>query len=143
MVNQGDDSLNEKAKSVAGYGLAGLGTGGALHKAYSSIPSVHESVRHHSIKDEAKWLAEAKLNNIGNKLMVGGALVGLGYGANRLRQKAKAKTGTITKTATLTTPGQSLKASKQVGSLKTAPSLAGPSTTSQIRGQFIGKKGIP
>ena len=40
-------------------------------------------------------------------------------------------------------PAMALKASKQVGKVKVTPSATGRSTTSQISGRLIGKKGIP
>ena len=146
LTHQGDESSPEQAKSVAGYGLAGLGTGGALHKAYSSMPKVYESMNR-PMSDAAKFTAGARNNAIGNKLMLGGAAVGAGYGAYRAHKKSQRaqmdKKGTMTKLSTLLSPAIALKASKQVGKLKVTPSAHGSNITTQIRGQLIGRKGTP
>jgi len=152
LTHQGDESGSEKAKSVAGYGLAGLGTGGAIHKAYSSMPKVFEGMNRLPGAENAiaQQASRVRNNAIGNKLMLGGAALGTGYGAYRQYVKGKqnqpptqVKQGTIVKTATLSSPGMALKASQQVGKKKVAPSNTGPSTTTQIRGQLVGRKGIP
>lgn len=128
LTHQGDNSTNEKAKSVAGYGLAGLGGGRAIAE-FAHGPKVPNAAAFH----RNKWYGSA-----------GGLAAGAGYGLYRAHQKAQmAKKGTIIKTATLTSPAMALKASKQVGKIRVAPSAAGPSTTTQIRGQLIGKKGVP
>jgi len=145
LTHQGDDSANEKAKSVAGYGLAGLGTGGALHKAYSMVtPGVYEGMHHPDLSAMQKYTAGMKNNRIGAGLAVGGTALGAGYGLYRQHQKAQAsKKAEMVKTSTLSSPGMALKASQQIGKKKISPSISGPSTTTQIRGQLIGKKGIP
>ena len=144
LMTAGDASAPEQAKSVAGYGLAGLGTGGALHKAYSSMGGVHDAMRNPVHSAASRFAAEAKNNAIGRNLMLGGAAAGAAYGGYRaLKKRQMAKQGTIIKTATLASPAMQLKASKQVGKAKVTPSSAGPSTTTQIRGQLIGKKGVP
>lgn len=144
MMTAGDSSAPEQAKSVAGYGLAGLGTGSAVHKAYTAAaPGVHDAMRNPLHDAGSRFAAEAKNNRLGRNLMLGGTALGAGYGAYRAHKKARmAKQGTMTKLSTLTTPALQLKASKQVGKAKVTPSSAGPNTTTQIRGQLIGKKGI-
>jgi hypothetical protein len=138
LVHQGDDSTSEKAKGVLGYGAAGAGTAGLIHKGITMIPGVHESMRHHNLSQKAKYLAEHRVNNIGAGLMLGGTAAGLGYGAYRAHKKAK-----MTKTSNLSTPGLQLKASSQVGKPSIAPSASGPSTTTQIGGSLIGRKFVP
>ena len=144
LVHQGDTSAPEQAKSIAGYGLAGLGTGGALHKAYSSMPGAYSAMNNPAISATKRFAAGAANTAIGRNLMLGGAAAGGLYGGYRaLKKRQMSKQGTMTKLSTLTSPGMALKASKQVGKIKVAPSAKGPSTTTQIRGQLIGKKGIP
>jgi hypothetical protein len=144
LVHQGDSSAPEQAKSVAGYGLAGLGAGGAIHKAYSSLEHVHSGMHHPDLSAAQKFTAGARNNTVGRNLMLGGAAAGSLYGGYRaLKKRQMAKQGTIVKTATISSPGLSLKASQQVGKVKVSPSSKGPATNTQIRGQLIGKKGIP
>lgn len=145
LMTAGDASAPEQAKSVAGYGLAGLGTGGAIHKAYSSIGGVHDAMRNPVHSAASRFAAEAKNNAIGRNLMLGGAAAGAAYGGYRaLKKRQMAKQGTIIKTATLSSPAMQLKSSKQVGKdNKVTPSSSGPSITTQIRGHLIGKKGVP
>lgn len=144
LTHQGDNSQPEQVKSVAGYGLAGLGGGAAIHKAYSSAPSVHAAMSHPDLSAAQRFASSAHVNNIGHKMMLGGAAAGAGYGVYRaIKKNRMAKKSAITKTATLATPALALKASKQVGKAKVTPSAAGPSINSQIRGQLIGKKGTP
>jgi hypothetical protein len=148
LTHQGDSSAPEQAKSVAGYGLAGIGAGGALHKVYTATaPGVHDSMRNPLHGSGARFAAEAKNNRLARNLMVGGAAAGAVYGGYRALKKSRdarmAKQGTLTKLSTIPSPGLALKASQQVGKAKVSPSSSGPSTTTQIRGQLIGKKGIP
>ena len=144
LIHQGDESASEQAKGVAGYGIAGLGTGAAIHKGYSSLAPVHSAMNHPDVmKDPVKrFAASAKNNAVGRNLMLGGAAAGAAYGGYRAVKKHMDKKSTITKTATLSSPGMSLKASQQVGKKKVAPSHTGPSTTTQIRGQLVGRKGV-
>lgn len=149
LTHQGDNSAPEQAKSVAGYGIAGLGTGKALHSAYSSMPKVFEGMNR--LPGEANAVAQraSRIHNnaVGRNLMMGGAAAGALYGGYRAVKKSRdakmAKQGTIVKLSSITTPALQLKASKQVGKAKVTPSAHGPSTTTQIRGQLIGRKGIP
>ena len=76
LIHQGDDSASEKAKSVGGYGLAGLGTGKAIHSLYSSQDKVHAGMRHPDLSHSAKYVAERANNTVGRRLMVGGAVAG-------------------------------------------------------------------
>jgi hypothetical protein len=147
LIHQGDDSAPEQAKSVAGYGLAGLGTGAAVHKAYSTLPHAYDAIHKPGVSDGAKYLAGKSQNAIGRNLMLGGAAAGVAYGGYRavkkhMAQPAQVKQGTITKLSTLTSPSMALKASKQVGKIKVAPSRTGPNITTQIRGQLVGRKGV-
>jgi hypothetical protein len=141
MINQGDNSTSERAKSVVGYGLAGASTGGLLHKGYSMLPHVHESLRKPGMTDAAKYMAEHKVNNLGFGLMAGGAALGTGYGAYRAHKKAQQ--ARMTKTSNLSTPGMQLKGTQQVGKPSMAPHVSGPSATSQIGGSLIGRKFTP
>lgn len=122
-----DDSSAESAKSVGGYALAGGGAGKMLadftHGATIGNPQKFRKVVH-------------KGTGIG-------IAAGAAYGVHRAIQRKKAKQATIVKTATISTPALALKSAKQVGKIKTAPSVAGPSINTQIRGQLIGKKGTP
>ena len=139
LVHQGDDSSNERAKSVAGYGLAGASTGGLLHKVYSSQDKIHAGMRAPGIHPDAKYLAERANNTLGRHLMVGGAALGAGYGLYRAHQKAKAR-DQMQKISNIGSPAQALKASSQVGKHGTTPSTSGPSIHSQINGSLIGRK---
>ena len=120
-----DNSSAESAKSVGGYALAGGGAGRML-----------ADFAHGPVSNNAAKLRKVVHNGTGAGLALGAA-----YGVHRAIQRNKK--ATITKTATITSPAMSLKASMQVGKPKIAPSSGGPSTTSQIRGQLIGRKGIP
>jgi DNA-directed RNA polymerase subunit RPC12/RpoP len=91
LIHQGDDSANERAKSVAGYGLAGIGTAKAVHGLYSSAPQVHEMMRDPALSAAQRFKTEHFVNNLGHGMMLGGAALGMGYGALRAHQKRKAK----------------------------------------------------
>jgi len=120
-----DSSTAESAKSVGGYALAGGGAGRML-----------SDFAHGPVASNAANLRKVVHTGTGVGLAAGAA-----YGIHRAIQRKKQ--ATIVKTATISTPGAALKASKQVGKMKITPSATGPSTTTQIRGQLIGRKGIP
>ena len=88
LMTAGDASAPEQAKSVAGYGLAGLGAGGAVHKAYSSLGGVHDAMRNPVHSATHRFAAEARNNAIGRNLMLGGAAAGALYGATGLSRSA-------------------------------------------------------
>jgi len=119
-----------QATSLAGHTLAGAGAGRLAGWA-SQGPKMMEAGAAHS----RQWKGMA----------AGAGLGAASYAAKKWQQRSQGpeKKATIVKTATLSSPGMALKASKQVGKLKVTPSAAGPSTTTQIRGQLIGRKGTP
>lgn len=92
--------------------------------------------------NEARHLVKGTNSNHG---YLGYLSVPLAVGAVALKRHMQGKTVQpgMSKKATISTPALALKASKQVGKIKTAPSVAGPSINTQIRGQLIGKKGTP
>lgn len=145
MMHQGDNSATEQAKGIAGYGLAGVGTAGVGHKYYSTRPSVHAAMRNPDVGTAAtRFAAEHRVNNLGNKMMLGGAALGVGYGAYRAHKKAQqAKQAQMTKLSNLSSPGMQLKGTQQVAKPQMSPSSAGPSINSQIGGSLIGRKGVP
>lgn len=89
LTHQGDNSQPEQVKSVAGYGLAGLGAGAAVHKAYSSAPSIHAAMSHPDLSAAQRFASSARVNNIGHKMMLGGAAAGAGYGVYRAVKKSR------------------------------------------------------
>lgn len=126
-ADQKNPGVAGQATSLAGHTLAGAGAGRLAGWA-SQGPKMMEAGAAHS----RQWKGMA----------IGAGLGAAAYGAKKLQQR-NTKQATIVKTATLSTPAIALKASKQVGKMKVTPSASGPSTTTQIRGQLIGKKGVP
>lgn len=143
MVNQGDNSTNEKIKSVAGYGLAGLGTGKVLSELGTGSPWAQ---RWKTTATSPQALAQraGRLGSMGWGATVAGGATGLWYGLYRQHQKARAQ---MAKTSNIATPGMQLKASQQVAKPHIGPSIKGPSINSQIGGSLIGHKftqpGVP
>lgn len=138
LMHQGDNSTSEKAKSVAGYGLAGVGTAKALHGVGSTLPRVHNAMRNPAIDGATRFAVEHRVNNIGNRMMLGGAALGTAYGAYRAHKKSQ-----MAKMATLVSPGMQLKGAQQTAKPSVSPSSSGPSINTQIGGSLIGRKGIP
>jgi len=139
LVHQGDDSKSEQAKSVAGYSLAGLGTGKALT---SDLTMASPWARrwHEAGGDAA--LSKLRSTKIHDAKWAGtavGTLGGLAYGLHRQRVKAKQRAAEAGKTKTSMTPATALKSSKQVASPIKAIKQ-GPSLKTQTPGR-IGIKG--
>jgi hypothetical protein len=132
-----DNSTSESAKSVAGYGLAGLGSGTAIHRVHASMPKVFESTNSPHLSAGKRFAANARVNGIGNKLMIGGAAAGLGYGALRAHKRNKAKQ--MEKKSGIPSPGIALRSTQQVGKIKNVIH-AGKGIKSQI--PTIGRKGL-
>ena len=142
MVHQGDDSTPERVKSVAGYGMAGLGTAGALDKVYQSMPGVFAAKE--QMDPAGRAAARIAANNVTRRSLLTGAALGTAYGIHRIHKKAKdARAAAMTKVSTLGSPGIQLKATQQVAKPSMAPSVSGPSINSQIGGSLIGRKGVP
>lgn len=140
LTHQGDDSSSEKAKSVAGYGLAGLGASKAIHGLGASMPSVYHATEHPSLDPHVRFANKARLNAVGHGMMLGGTALGLGYGIHRQRVKAKQRAAEMSKTSM--TPGTSLKASQQMAK-PINKVKAGPSLKTQTPGRIGSKGGIP
>lgn len=130
LMDQGDSSANERAKSVAGYGLAGAGAGKVVSELGTRSPWA------------SRWAGQnparlAHLGHIGWGAMAGGTALGAGYGLYRQHQKAKQRM--MAKASAVLSPGIALRSAQQVGKMKNVVH-SGPGIKHQIAGQLIGKK---
>jgi hypothetical protein len=134
LTHQGDDSAPEAAKSVAGYGLAGAGTAGTLHKFHQL--NDYAALNH---PNRAKaYSAGAKSARMGARMMAGGAAVGAAYGGYRALKKRRDAQQQV-KVSTVLSPGAAKRAAGQVGRFKQG--IPGPGIKKQISGTLIGHKG--
>ena len=128
-ADQKDPSLAGRATSLAGHTGAGAGVGRMV-----------------GFMAHGPHLTEANKKSLHSKQWYGTA-IGAGVGAaSYLGRKAyqghqAKKKAELTKLST--SPAQSLKATQQVGGMRTTTGSSGPGPTSQIRGRLIGKKFVP
>ena len=143
-----EDDMAEHIKNTAGYGLAGMGIGKSLHALGTTFSPAYKKLE--ESPDSIKIPARRLSNNILNKMLVGGSLLGIGYGVHRAIKKHKAakeadgmiKTQDMIKKSE--SPGQMLKATSQVGKHKNGIATGpAPSVKTQLGGSVIGRKFIP